>query len=520
MAYKRIVNMEIIDVIRRYFDSQKIRHISRQSGMDRKTIRKYINELTKRGITSFDKEKIESILPEIIPSISGRPAKSRQTMDGFKEEISELITKRQDRLKPKSAFEVITERHGLEGQISYSSFKRYIHENIPALNNNETTCRLECQPGEQVQIDYAKMGLLYDPVKKKNRTVYAFIGTLAYSRFKFVEFVHSQNQQSFTQSHVRMFNFFGGVPKVIYLDNLKTGVIKPDLYNPVINKAYAELAEYYECFLNPCRVAEPKDKAIVERDVQTVREEFKKYKAIDNSINIVDANKSILDWSINKYGQRPHGTTGFKPYEEFLQAEKPAFLTLPAVPFKAAFWTQATVHPDHYIQVLKKSYSIPDQYVRKDVMVKVTDKQIYVYYENELIKTHSIPRGYRQTDLNDFPENMQAVINKGMPYALRKNAEEICPEFGDLINKILTPHAFINMRKALGLMNVASKYPADIVAGASRVALDDYRHMSSKIFTSIIEKITEPQIEQTLTISDETFHFVRDIEYFINQTKQ
>jgi hypothetical protein len=69
-------------------------------------------------------------------------------------------------------------------------------------------------------------------------------------------------------------------------------------------------------------------------------------------------------------------------------------------------------------------------------------------------------------------------------------------------------------------MNVASKYPADIIAGASRLALDDYRHMSSKIFTSIIEKITEPQMEQTLTISNETSCFVRDIEYFINQTKQ
>ena len=107
-----------------------------------------------------------------------------------------------------------------------------------------------------------------------------------------------------------------------------------------------------------------------------------------------------------------------------------------------------------------------------------------------------------------------------MPYALRKNAEKICPEFGELTSKILTPHAFINMRKALGLMNVASKYPADIIAGASRVAIDDYRHMSSKIFTSIIEKITEPQMEQTLDISNETSRFVRDIEYFINQTKQ
>jgi len=515
VAYKRIKNMKIIDIIRRYFDSQSISQIAKQSDMDRKTIRKYIKEINKRGITSFDKEKIEAILPDIMPAISGRPAKSRLRLEPFKEEISNLITQKQDKLKAKSAFEVITELHGLEGQISYSSFKRFIHENMIVLNNSETTCRLESEPGAQVQIDYGKMGLLYDPIAKKNRTVYAFIGSLAYSRLKFVEFVYSQNQQSFTQSHVRMFNFFGGVPKVIYLDNLKTGVIKPDLYNPLINKAYAELSEYYECFLNPCRGAKPKHKPIVESDVQTVREEFNKYKAIDNKITIVEANKSILDWSINKYGQRPHGTTGFKPYEEFIQREKPALLSLPTEPFWAAHWTEATVHPDHYIQVLKKSYSIPDEYVRKKVMVKVTDKLVYVYYENQLIKVHTIPNGYRQTDLNDFPENMKAAMNKDMPYALRKKAEEIGPEFGELIIKILTPHAYINMRKALGLMHVASKYPRDIIAKASRVAVDDYRRMSSKIFTSIIEKLTEPPEEEVINISTETSLFVRDVDYFI-----
>jgi hypothetical protein len=293
-------------------------------------------------------------------------------------------------------------------------------------------------------------------------------------------------------------------------------VIKPDLYNPLINRAYAELAEYYECFLNPCRVAEPKDKPIVERDVQTVREEFKKRKAIDNRLDIVEANKYILDWSLNKYGQKSHGTTGAKPYEEFILTEKPVLLQLPIEPFKAAFWTEATVHPDHFIQVKSKSYSIPDEYIRKKVMVKVTDKQVYVYFENELIKIHQIPKGRRQTDLNDFPENMQAAMNKDMPYALRKNAEKICPEFGELITRILAPHAFINMRKALGLMNVASKYPTDIIAKASLIALDDYSHMTSKIFTVIIEKITEPLEEETIDISNETSCFVRNMDYFIN----
>jgi transposase len=517
VAYKRIVNMEITEIIRRYFDLQSLSSISVQSGLSRSTIRKYLKEIIKRGITSFDKEKIDSILPEIMPRITGRPSAKKFILEPFKEEISELITSKEYKLKPKSAFEVITEKHGLTGKVSYSSYKRFIHENKFVLDIAQVTCRMEYEPGSQVQIDYGKMGTLYDPVTKSKHAVYAFIGSLGYSRHKFVEFVYRQDQQSFTQSHVRMFNFFGGVPKVIYLDNLKTGVIKPDLYNPLINKSYAELAEYYECFLNPCRVATPKDKPIVERDVQTIREEFKKMKALNNNITITEANELILKWITSIYGQRSHGTTRLKPHEEFTLSEQPLLLPLPLEPFEAALWKEATVHPDHFIQVQMKRYSLPSFYVGKKVFVKVSASHIEAYYNNQLIKIHPIPKGYRQTDLNDFPENMQAMMNTGLVYALRKNAEDINPELGELITGILSPHAFINMRKAQGILGIASKYPKDIIALASRTAIEDINHLSPRAFTLIIEKIIESRKEdQTINISEETSCFLRQMDYFIN----
>ncbi|MDR3501734.1 MAG: hypothetical protein P4L79_04045, partial [Legionella sp.] len=109
------------------------------------------------------------------------------------------------------------------------------------------------------------------------------------------------------------------------------------------------------------------------------------------------------------------------------------------------------------------------------------------------------------------------MMNTGLPYAVRKNAEEISPEFGDLITRILAPHAFINMRKAQGLLSIASRYPKDIIALASQAALDDYRHLTPKVFTSIIEKIIESNEEETsINISTETSCFVRNMDYFIN----
>ncbi len=514
MGFKRLLIMEILEVMRRHFSNQSISQISEATGFDRKTIRKYIIEITSRGITSFDIEKLLPILEEATPKLSGRPTSRQDILAPLIAEISWLINNPSNHLKPKSAFEIISERHNLGDKVSYSSFKRFIRKKKLTLYKDRTTCRLEVEAGNQLQIDYAKVGSVNDPVTCKRKTIYAFIGTPSCSRHKYVEFVFSQNQQSFVNSHVKMFSFFGGTPKVIVLDNLKSGVIKPDLYNPIINKAYAEMAEYYECFINPCRVATSKDKRIVEQDVQTIREEFRKLMAINHNLTLIEANRSILDWLTKKYGLRSHGTTHLKPFEEFIEIEKSVLQPLPVEPFEAAFWKEAIVHPDHYIQVDKKAFSIPYQYVGKKAKVKSSHNIISDYYNERLIKQHTIPKGYRQTDMNDFPKNMKAAIDNGLPLLLRKRASKICDELGILIDKILSPHAFINMRKTQGILSLAEKYPRETVSRASMDAIFNYRTVTPKIFLSLIEK--EPVVEQQISISEETSSFIREVEYFIN----
>jgi hypothetical protein len=269
----------------------------------------------------------------------------------------------------------------------------------------------------------------------------------------------------------------------------------------------------YKCFINTCRVAEPKDKPIVERDVQTIREQFRKLKAINNNLTIEEANQKINDWLINTYGKREHGTTGLHPYEEFNKVEKSQLLSLPIEPFEAAYWKEASVHPDHYIQVQKKAYSVPHQYVGKKVWVKITHNLVKIYYNEQLIKQHSIPTGYRQTDFRDFPENMKIAMDVGLPFHLRKQARSICLEFGELIDKILMPHAFINMRKAQGVLSVASHFTVEDIKDASIIAMADYRNISPKLFLSLIEKRKEK--EEAIGMSEETTSFIRSTEYFI-----
>jgi hypothetical protein len=157
---------------------------------DRKTVRKIIDTAKDRGITRDEplpsKQRVSELLQDVVTA-NNRPAIAQQILSSYLGEVTNLINDKHNPLKPKMAFEVICERHDLT--ISYSSYKRFVRTNQISLTPHIVTCRLEVAPGSEVQVDYAKMGLLYDPLTQKNRTVYAFIATLSNSRHKYVEFV-------------------------------------------------------------------------------------------------------------------------------------------------------------------------------------------------------------------------------------------------------------------------------------------------------------------------------------------
>lgn len=523
MAYKEVQIMEIKEIIRRIQSGQSINFISKQTGRDRKTIRKYIDLIKQKGIELSEIETGDSELLEKITEIvesTKRISYKQEIFSSYREEIEELIKNPKHRLKLKSAFEVITKRHNLEGKSSYSSFKRYIKEAHISYKNLGITCRIERPPGNQLQVDYAKVGMLYDPSLKRKRSVYAFIGTLSYSRHKYVEFVYKQDQKSFVESHVKMFDFFDGLTETIVIDNLKSGIIKPDLYDPTLNRSYSEMAEHYGCFIDAARVSSPKDKPKVERDVQTVREEFKKMTAINQNISLTEANEKIKQWLIEDYGQRKHGTTHQKPLELFREVERPLLGQLPKESFEVCRWKEAKVHPDCYIQVEKKAYSIPYEFVGKKLYVKVKSRIIEAYYNEKLIKVHRIPDGYRQTDYNDFPDNIQNAVGEGLPLRLQIKAQKISgSNFSALINKLLTPHAYINLRRAQSILTISEKYPSAVVEKAAGEVLSIKKPIGPKVFKKILESLLSEENESSeggIALSEQTASFIRKTNYFIH----
>jgi len=520
MGYKEITIMDLYEIIRRWHDQQKIAHIASALGYDRKTVRQYIKLVQQQGLSPQqplpDKEQLSQLLKQaIVPP--KRPQQAQQLLARFLPEITELVNAKFNPVKPKIAFEVICEKYDLSGKVSYSSFKNFVRNNQIAIAPDHATCRLEVEPGSEAQIDYGKVGYLFDPLAGNKRTVHAFIATLSFSRHKYVEFTFQQNQQSFVASHSNMFEFFGGVPHRLVLDNLKNGVIKPDLYDPQLNRTYQELAEHYGCFIDPCRVRHPQDKGKVERDVPTVRQQFRKLLALYPSLTLAQANQLIQQWAINDYGQKDHGTTHVKPYPTFSDQERPQLKPLSSQPFDIAQWKQAKVHPDHYIQFNHKAYSVPHRFVGKTVWVRGTPKIVQIYYQNQLIKQHAVPHGFRQTDVKDFPPNVQAVLDQGLPLLLQQQANSIGPQFGTLIRTLLQQHAFLNMRRVQGLVNLAEKYFPSLVEQAAELALKQQLSTHPNLFKRLIETLQHHNQQQSpIHLSQQSLEFVRDMDYFIH----
>jgi len=512
MGYNPQGIMNIYEIIRRWHSGHSISAIAKSLTLDRKTVRRYIQDAQTLGVTrQADLPEEADLLGRLQPL---RPSGERQKpaaeqFEPYREELLAL-TGGQESITLKSAWQVITHRHP-DITASYSSLKRVMRGWAPSATR--ATWRHETPPGLQTQVDYGKVGLLHDPEVGRNRVVYAFIGTLSWSRYKFVEFVWGQDQQSFVSSHINMGAFWGGMSQVVVIDCLKSGVIKPNLYDPHLNPLYRNMAEHYGCFVDPARPGRPKDKGKVERAVQPVRDLFLRLKAMDPALTLAEANKQALYWCRYDNGMTPHGTTGENPWECFQATEADKLLPLPGEVFQLARWKQVKVHVDQFVQFEKAYYSVGKQYVGRQLWLRATPERIELYSSDfALVKCYQRTPGRRFSDPEDFPDNIQAMMTNYSVRNLINKAASIGPNTARYVETVLHPHAMRNLRKAMGIIDLAGNHPSDSVEAACLQAL------ASHAFTrAAFKRLLETrQAELPIPVSSQTRQLTRSGDYFIH----
>jgi hypothetical protein len=311
------------------------------------------------------------------------------------------------------------------------------------------------------------------------------------------------------------FEFFGGVPGRIVLDNLKSGILRPNTYDPIFNRAYAECAKYYGFIIDPAKIAKGEHKGKVERKIPVVRQQFL---SSHDFRDIREANEKVRQWCLYDYGMQAHGTTKRKPFEVFHQEEKPLLKNLPEEKFDMPLWKEAKVHPDHHIVFDKNYYSVPTRYVGKKVWVRGGLTTVHIFSEGELIKTHarSHREGTWRTDETDYPPHKSRYLLKTTEYyqheALR-HGEYVC----QVVMRIMTEHAYRNLRKVQAIFRLSDKYGAEAVNLTCKrcIFYEDYRISTMKrillkqlYLLPLCEEVTE-QVNNTDGLA-----FIRPPEYF------
>ena len=523
MGYRKMNGDQLYEIYRRAAANYSVSGIAANARWDRKTIRKYVSAFSELGITRneqlLSKPAFLEVARHLIEESEPPPGPARSALDPHEEELRQLIEKKpkSERMKPKTAFESIRRKYGLE--VSYETFKRFARQRGLGKPERVATIRIELPPGQETQLDYGKVGT--GPFREggANGVVYAFCAVLSFSRYPYFEFVLSQDQQSFTGSFVRMLCFYGGATERVVVDNLKSAVIRVDLWDPQLNRAFAEAAEYYGVFIDPARAGMATDKGKVERLVPTARELYRQLRFLHPSATLSELNRHALEYVRSEIAEKIHGTTKRRPAEAFA-VERGKLRALPSEPFEAPRWKQVKVHPgDQFFTFDGKRFSLPRVYRGHSVMVRAVERFLEVFdNKHQRIRCYPLVPGQRLYYIEeDFPVGARQMMDGGYPAYLLEQAKGYGPEAQTFIAKVLTPHAYLNARRAQGLLKIINEfYPQnpEHLAEMCRLAFRRGITLPSTFRALFSSASPEPQASQSNGCPRVDPAMVRDINYY------
>jgi len=343
--------------------------------------------------------------------------------------------------------------------VSYATFSRRIQE-----YEKETgvVLRQAYNPGEYLLVDYAGMTVPIWSSDGLNVLYEAqlFVGVLGASGLIFCEATASQKMEHFIGSHVRSFEFFGGLPLIVIPDNLKSGVKKADRYEPELSRGYKDLAEHYNLVVLPARVRKPRDKGKVERAVLDVERWVLAPLRNQKFYSVGALNQAMipLRQALNNRQMREYGASR---QELFERIEKPALRELPQSRYEVCTSKLARVNIDYHIEFEKHWYSVPYQFVRQEVCIRATEHKISVFLDNQCIATHPRVRTpYRfSTNSSHMPANHRAIrFCRGEGFLLW--ATGVGESTKALVDRILSDarHEQQAYRTLLGIQRLAKTY--------------------------------------------------------------
>jgi transposase len=367
--------------------------------------------------------------------------------------------------------------HGYPG--SYQSVQRFVR------NLNASTPlpfrRMECQPGEEAQVDFGRGAPVIGPDGKCKRP-HLFRIVLSCSRKAYSEVVPRQTTEAFLRCIENALVHFGGVPRTLVIDNLKAAVSKTDWYDPELNPKIQAFAEHYGTVILPTRVRTPRHKGKIERGVGYTQCNALKARTFKS---LAEQNQFLAEWESTIADTRIHGTTRKQVGKVFNEVEKRALLPLPPGRFPSFAEAQRIVNRDGHVEVAKAYYSAPPEFLGRSVWARWDGQVVRLFDQNLRQIAIHVQRepGRFATDAKHIAAEKRGGIERGAAWWLSK-ANHIGPCAGQWAQSILSQRGIHGIRVLMGLVSLTQRHPIHAVEQACQVAhsygahrLRDLRHL-------------------------------------------
>ena len=387
--------------------------------------------------------------------------------------------------------------------IMYTQFcERY--RNFKKVNN--ITMHKEHKAGEEVEVDWAGQTMSFvEPGTGEIQLAYIFVAVLPASAYPFVYAYANRKISNWIDAHVRMYEHFGGVPRITIPDNTKTAVITPDLVDPVLNKSYNEMAQHYRTTLVPARARKPKDKAADENMVGNVSRRIMAALRNRQFFSLYEINQAIKE-ELVKLIHRPFQKMEGNRLTAFQKIDQPALQALPTTKYEYSEWKETKVQFNYHVEYNGFFYSVHYSYAGRHCSVRATTNTVEIHIDNERVAAY--PKNSNTfkryiTLPEHMPEGHKAVAGWSSERFLSW-AEKIGPNTRELVQHILESREYPvqTYRACMGIMRLAKTHSNELMESASREALDK-KTCSFKYFSIILKqltaKATTDQIEKVIT---------------------
>ncbi len=370
-------------------------------------------------------------------------------------------------------------------------------------HKTKATMHLESKPGEIMETDWAgTKGEYIDRETGEIKEASLFVTSLRSSKYTYAELFADQSLESWIQGHIHAFEYYGGVPRVIVPDNLRTGVNQADRYEPVLNQVYQEMADFYGAAIIPARVKKPRDKNVAENSVGNLTPRLLLAEPEERFFSLAEYNQTVRK-KLTDYNGKPFQKIPGSRSSVFLAEEKQWLQPLPGSRYEMATWKQAIIQYSYHISCDHVYYSTPYEYIKQKVDVRMTPNIIEVFYKGKRICSHprlyTSKKGQYVTNPEHMPPAHQQMLDSWDDRRFLHWAERIGPSTHQVIQKLLNARAVPQQayKSCMGLLSLSKKFtPAELEWACHSVLA-----ASDLVSYKIVEERLKRRQEQSAAVS-------------------